>query len=204
MLLVQKRIFGNNLDDGEKLFEILHRHSIEVWGRISAWIGLGIVPPFFVIWYAHTLGFMYSWWLALPWMAISTTWIIYHLVDWYFDALLITNYSLIHVQWHGIFEREAARIEYEDIKEVSYITDGIIPTSFNYGDLSILSISGGKTVLRSIPDPQKAEQLLRKYKNDFIEFQRYTDSNQLEKILSGMVQNHVWEYGKENGFLPKR
>lgn len=204
MHLFQKVIFGNNLDDGEKLFEVIHRHSVEVWGRSFAWVFLGFLPPIIVMLYAHSQGFYYSWWWAVAWILLTSLWIIYHLIDWYFDALLVTNFSLIHVQWHGVFEREAARIEYEDIKEVSYITDGVLPTTLNYGDMSILSISGGKTVLHNVPNPQKAEQLIRKYKNNFMEFQRFTDSSQLEKILSGMVQNHVWTYGTKHGFLPRR
>jgi hypothetical protein len=204
MLLLQKIIFTGHLDDGEKLFEVVHRHSIEIWGKSFAWLVLGFAPPIATTLYAHSLGYMFSWWWTVGWIIFSLSWIIYHFIDWYFDALLITNYSLIHVEWHGIFERESARIEYEDIKEVSYITDGVLATSLDYGDMSILSISGGKTTLKNIPKPQEIEQLIRKYKMDYQEFQRFTDSSQLEKILSGMVQTHVWEYGTEHGFLPRR
>ncbi len=204
MYLFQKLLFGGHLDDGEKLFEVVHRHSIEMWGKFFAWFLLGILPPLLLTSYAHNQGFTFSWWWAVVWIALSLTWIIYHFIDWYFDVLLITNYSLVHVEWHGIFDRESARMEYEDIKEVSYITDGVLPTTFDYGDISILSISGGKTRLKSIPKPQEVEQMLRKYKQDFMEFQRFTDSAQLEKILGGMVQNHVWQYGTEHGFLPRR
>lgn len=204
MHLYQKLIFDGHLDDGEKLFEVIHRHSIEIWGKMSAWFLLGLLPPLLITLYAHSQGFQLSWWWAVLWVAISLTWIIYHFINWYFDALLITNYSLVHVEWHGIFEREAVRIEYEDIKEVSYIADGVLPTTLDYGDMSILSISGGKTTLHNIPHPQETEQMLRKYKMDYQEFQRFTDGAQLEKILSGMVQNHVWQYGTNHGFLPRR
>jgi len=203
-LFYQKLIFDGHLDDGEKLFEVLHRHSIEIWGKIIAWMFLGLIPPLFITYYAHSQGFYFSWWWASVWILLSLTWIIYHFIDWYFDALLITNYSLVHVEWHGIFEREAVRIEYEDIKEVSYISDGVLPTTLDYGNMSILSMSGGKTTLKNIPHPQEAEQMLRKYKMDYQEFQRFTDGAQLEKILSGMVQNHVWQYGSNHGFLPRR
>ncbi len=204
MHLYQKLIFDGHLDDGEKLFEVVHRHSIEMWGKIIAWFLLGFFPPIIIIAYAQSQGFYFSWWWAVVWVLLSFVWIIYHFIDWYFDALLVTNYSLIHVEWHGLFERESARIEYEDIKEVSYISDGVLATSFDYGDMSILSISGGKTTLLNIPHPQEVEQLLRRYKMNYQEFKRFTDGAQLEQIISGMVQNHVWEYGSSHGFLPRR
>lgn len=204
MLLFQKYIFQEHLNEGEKLFEVFHRHSIEIWKRLIAWILLGIILPLWIMYYAHSLEFYYSWWWAIIWILMSLSWIIYHFIDWYFDAMLITNYSVIHVQWHGIFEKEASRIEYEDMKEVNISTDGVLQTVFNYGKINILSMSGGKTTFENVPDPQNAEQILRKYRTNFVKFQRLTDGGEMEKILSEMVNQHVWKYGTENGFLPRR
>lgn len=204
MLLRQKYIFGQHLDDGEKLFEIFHRYSIEMWGRFFAWLLLGVVLPLWVTYYAYSLNFLYSWWWAIGWISLSFTWIIYHFIDWYFDVILITNYSLIHVQWHGIFDREASRIEYEDIKEVTISTEGVLQAMLDFGNIEILSISGGRTILRNIPKPQNAEQIIRRYKTNFQKFQRFTDGAEMEKIMSEMVSKHVWTYGTEYGFLPRR
>lgn len=204
MLLFQKYIFSGHLDDGEKLFEVFHRHSIEIWGKILSWILLGIITPIIFTYFAHSLEFFYSWWWSIIWIALSIPWILYHFIDWYFDALLITNYSLMYVQWHGIFDRESSRIEYEDIKEVNIYTEGILQTVLDYGDIEILSISGGKTRLKNLPNPQNTEQNIRKYKTNFQKFQRFTDSEKMEKILTEMVSSHVWKYGLKNGFLPRR
>ncbi len=204
MLFLQKYIFKEHLDTGEKLFEIFHRHSIEMWGRFISWSIIGLFIPISITLYAHNLGYNYSWWWATAWIIISLSWIIYHIIDWYFDVILITNYSIIHVQWHGIFEKESSRIEYEDMKELNISTDGILQTIFNYGQIEIFTMSGGKTLFSNIADPQNAEQILRKYKTNFTKFQRLTDSNEMETILSEMVNQHVWKYGSENGFLPRQ
>lgn len=204
MLIAQKYIFGQHLDDGEKLFEVFHRHSIEIWGRGTAWFLLGLFTPVSITLYAHSLEFMFSWWWAIGWISLSITWIFYHFIDWYFDVMLITSYSMIHVQWHGIFDREASRIEYEDIKEVTIVQEGILQAMLDYGNIQILSISGGKTMFHNIPHPQQAEQIIRRYKTNFQKFQRFTDGAEMEKILSEMVSKHVWTYGTEHGFLPRR
>lgn len=206
MHLGQKYIFLGHLDDGEKLFEVFHRHSIEIWKRSIAWVLLGIVFPLWVIFYAHDLGYSwtYDWWIIGIWIALSFSWIAYHFIDWYFDVLLITNYSMLHVQWHGLFDREASRIEYEDIKEINISSDGALQAIFNYGKIQILSISGGKTILKNMKDPQNMEQVIRKYKTNYQKFQRFTDGEGLEKILTEMVGKHVWQYGSEHGFLPRR
>lgn len=204
MLLFQRYLFGQHLDDGEKLFEVFHRHSIEMWGRSIAWFVLGVCIPLLVVWYAYQLGFEIAWWWAVGWILISLTWVLYHAIDWYFDVLLITSYSMIHVQWHGIFDKEASRIEYEDIKEVTILMEGVLQTFLDYGSIQILSISGGKTVFKNIPHPQQAEQMIRRYKTNFQKFQRFTDGAELEKMLSEMVSKHVWTYGTEHGFLPRR
>jgi len=204
MLLAQKYIFGQHLDDGEKLFEIFHRHSIEMWGRFVAWFILGVIVPLWVTYYAHSLQFFFSWWWAITWIFLSFSWILYHFIDWYFDVMLISNYSLIHVQWHGLLDREASRIEYEDIKEVTITSEGLLQAIFDYGNIQILSISGGKTVIKHIPSPQTAEQIVRRYKTNFQKFQRFTDGSEMESIMSQMVSKHVWQYGTEYGFLPRR
>lgn len=204
MLLAQKYIFGQHLDDGEKLFEVFHRHSIEIWGRLISWVIMGVVVPLSVTYYAHSLGFFFSWWWAICWISLSFTWILYHFIDWYFDVMLITNYSLIHVEWKGIFDRESSRIEYEDIKEVTITNEGILQAMFDYGNIQILSISGGRTHIKNIPSPQNAEQIVRRYKTNFQKFQRFTDGAEMEKIMSQMVSKHVWTYGTEYGFLPRR
>ncbi len=204
MLLVQKYLFKEHLDSGEKLFEVFHRHSIEIWKRIFSWIIIGVILPIWIILYAHDLNFNYSWWWAIGWITLSLSWIIYHFIDWYFDVMLITNYSILHVQWHGIFDKESSRIEYEDMKEVNISTEGALQTIFDYGQIEIATMSGGKTIFQNIPNPQEAEQTLRRYKMNFTKFQRLTDSGEMENILSEMVNQHVWKYGTEHGFLPRR
>ncbi len=204
MLLFQKYLFREHLDKGEKLFEVFHRHSIEMWKRFLSWILVGIIVPIATLLYAHNLGFNYSWWWGIGWILLSLSWIIYHFFDWYYDVILITNYSILHIQWNGFFDKQSSRIEYEDMKEVSITTEGILQTIFHYGQIEITMMSGGKTSFYNIPNPQEAEQILRRYKMNFYKFQRLTDGDEVEKILSEMVNQHVWKYGSEHGFLPRR
>lgn len=204
MILFKKWQFKKHLNDGEKLFEIFHHHSIAIWGRVFAWILVGIALPIVFILLARAMEFYYSWGWAIVWILLSTTWIAYHIFDWYFDALLITNYSLLHVKWNGIFDRNISRIEYEDIKEVEIETNGIIESFLEFGTIRIHTTAGGSLDIYNIHQPKNVEAMIRQYKSDFQKFQRYTDSVEVEKLLNEMIRKHVWEYGANHGFLPRR
>lgn len=204
IILFKRWQFKKHLNDGEKLFEILHHHSIAIWGKVFAWILLGFGLPVSLVIFAHSLEFSFSWWWAFGWVFLSLIWIFYHFIDWYFDVLLITNYSLLHVQWNGIFDKNISRIEYEDIKEVEIETSGILESILQFGTVRIHTTAGGVLEMLHIHDPKNVEEIIRQYKSDYQKFQRYVDSSQVEQFLNEMIRKHVWEYGSKHGFLPRR
>ncbi len=203
-LLFKRWQFKKHLNNGEKLFEVLHHHSIAIWGQVFAWGILGLCFPIGAILLAHSLGFLYSWWWAVLWIIGSSVWIAYHIIDWYFDVLLITNYSLLHVKWNGIFNRNISRIEYEDIKEVEIETNGILESMLEFGTVKIHTTAGGVLEMLHIHDPKTVEAIIRQYRTDHQKFLRYTDSVEVEHLLNELIRKHVWEYGSKHGFLPRR
>ncbi|MEI7510808.1 MAG: hypothetical protein WCJ84_01480 [Candidatus Peregrinibacteria bacterium] len=192
MMLLQKYLFSGHLDDGEKLFEAIHKHHFEILPKAVAAGALGIIAPWTAVFFFSA---QFPWWAALLVMLLFGIWIFYHIVDWYFDVWLITNFSLIQIEWHGLFDKSASRIDYEDLKEVGYSISGVMASSMDFGTVTLTSVSGGETVLENVPHPKEVEMMIRDYKARFLHSQHFADSEKLERILDEMVKRHVEEHG---------
>jgi hypothetical protein len=81
MYIFQNLLFRRHLDDGEKIFEIIHRHSYEIWNVILFWVAFGFLPPLLVTLYARSEGYFFSWWWTVAWIVFSLSWIFYKIID---------------------------------------------------------------------------------------------------------------------------
>ena len=190
MEIFQKIFFGSHLDEGERLFFVVHKHYIEVANAISIFFLVGVIIPLF-LWIFFSLPFFFLFIIFLG-MGI---WLIYKLIDWYFDAWLITNYSILQVDWQGFFHRTSSRIDYGDIKEVVYSINGFLATMLDFGEITILTDSGGKISLCNVCFPKKTEMIVRDYRSKYARSQRFSDTESLDQMISTLVQKHIAENG---------
>ncbi len=184
---LRDKIFSGHLDEGEKILHIAHRHVLIF--KMSAFkvFNLGIIAPTILF-----LFFPQALLVFLVWWTLGIAGILYHFIDWYFDAWLITNVGVIDVERNGLFERSSTRIEYYMIEGIAYTIKGFAQTVFNYGDITIDKMGAStQVVLKDAASPKKIERLIMKCQEQFVADKSIRDHSALKNMLSEMIAYHV-------------
>ena len=76
---------------------------------------------------------------------------------------LVTNQRVINVDQRGFFNRVITETDYAKIQEVTNSTSGMIGTTFNIGEINILTAGKeSQLTIRNIPDPYSIQQEITK------------------------------------------
>ena len=188
---LQSRIFNKHLDDGEKILAVAHKSVIVLKLKMAKTSFFGFLLPIGLY-----LLFPKAWTICLIWLLCAFFVAIYHFLDWYFDAWLLTNNGVIDIENSGLLDMTSTRIDYHMIEGISYSIKGLLQTVFNYGDITIDKL-GAKTsvVLKDAAKPKKLERMVMKYQEQFVFEQSVRDHQALKTMLSDMIAYHV-QHGK--------
>ena len=116
---------------------------------------------------------------------------LYTFADWYSDAWLLTNESIIDVHWDGFFKKSAQRIGYESIESVIYEIKGVKATLFNFGILTITNESGNIVEIENIQQPRKAEAKLNNVRNQLGEQAGKNNLETLKELLADVIEDKL-------------
>lgn len=188
--MLRDRLFKGFLEEGEELIHVLHHHVLSTFKPVFLHLLLYVAIPS-LVWYA--IPDLKLLWIAIIIFGIGKT--ISTLISWYYNALLITDVNLIDLEWHGVFHREATRIEYRQVESFSYEVSGVINTIFKIGNIEIMKLNGTVNEIKGVFNPQKNSQLLTKLQDEIINQNIRNDHEALKGILTNMIQDHI----KENG-----
>lgn len=180
---ISNLLFGSHLEKGEKIAYIAHRHIFTEYKRLFKVIFLGGFLPlvFFVLFPPLKI----AWGI---WLLFGMLKFIYDLADWYFDAWLVTNLSIIDVEWNGFFNRTSTRIEYTAIKGVSYEIKGFWNTILRYGDVNLeLATLNSIVTLEEATSPRSVERAILDTQAKFMDSKNLEDQETLKEILIGMI-----------------
>jgi hypothetical protein len=108
-------------------------------------------------------------------------------LDWYCDTWLVTNMSVITIQWNGIFSNLSSRVGFEDIEGAAYEVLGFWATVFRYGKMTLRVMSGSHFELNRVANPKKAELAIAHFRERFVTERNIKDTNSLKVLLAGMV-----------------
>jgi hypothetical protein len=193
-MVFAERAFRSFLEPGEEILEVFHRHPVVMVKKQLEILVFGVFVPLF-LWYLFPEFVLFF----TLWLVISVFRILYTVVGWYFDSLLLTNVSILDVYWNGFFDRSSSRLEYPMIEGISYAIQGFRRTVFNYGHVHI-NRSGGSSVL-DLPDavnPPKVERVILSHQEKFVSEQSIKDSDTLKSLLVTMIRHH-----NKNGGVPE-
>jgi hypothetical protein len=128
--------------------------------------------------------------VAIVWSALAITRFFYVFVDWYSDAWLITNMSVITIEWHGIFSNNSARLGFEDIEGASYEIRGFWGTILRFGNMTLRVMSGSHSDLVNVSSPKKAELALARLQDKYLNDRNMKDTSSLKDLLSSLAAHH--------------
>lgn len=184
-------MFSDYLEDDEEILFIGHRHFFVMTRDL-----IRIIVTHAVIPLAAWLFFPQLIWVYAIWAALGVVRLLLLVQDWYYDCWLITDMAVVGVEWTGYFERASDRVEYQSIEGVSYKIKGVIPTMFNYGNITLAKLGGPTTVtLKDAYNPKRVEKHIVRFQDKFLTKKNFTDQEVLKKLLSDIVSSHVKEHG---------
>ena len=183
-------LFKHYMEEGEEIFYAIHHHVITIFKPIFKTILFYLLPASFLWWLFPSFSFVW-----IIWWATGLFKIISIILAWYFNALLVTNLNLVNIEWAGLFNRQAYRIEYSQIESFSYSVTGIINTIFNFGDITIDKSSGNQVEIKGAFKPKQKAQLLTKIQDQMVNLQLRKDHDGLKGVLTSLLRSHIQEHG---------
>lgn len=189
-MIFDKIVFAKHLQEEEQLLFVVHNHWIiflPVFFKVSFF---GIFLPV-MLWILFPKIFL----VAMGWVIFGGLRLFYDALDWYLDAILVTNLGVIDLDWRGIFSKSSNRIEYEAMIGVEQDKHGFWSHIFDFGVLVIARDGHGGSEI-SLPyahHPAAAEEQILEIREQFMHHHTIHHEESLKEILSQMVAKHVRE-----------
>ncbi len=182
------RQFTRHLEDGEELHVVVHRHWL--FGvRALTW------PVLSLLLCIVFLGAAQHWAIRATFGVLglmTIEWGIRRFLDFYLDAWLVTNTSVIDIEWKGWFKRNSSRMLYSDIQGVSLEVSGFWPTVLRYGTLSVEKVSTGTSIsLPQVPKTKKVESLILKSMETYLHTKNLKNTEHVHDILAAIVSDRA-------------
>lgn len=186
-MLIGKKMFDYYLEEDEQLIAICHRHPFVYAGDLARILLIGIVIPVFLFIVFPEIVLIWS-----IWAVAGIIKVMYSLLVWFYDALLITNNSIIDIEWNGFFDRTSSRMEYQMVEGVTTELKGFMRVVFNYGNVKVTGSGGGSYIgLNDAMHPRKIETLIMTHQEKYISEKNLTDADSLKDLLVTIVRQHI-------------
>lgn len=187
---LKRILFSKFLEDGETLFYTLHRHWILVWWKMAKITILGILLPLFLA--VSFIGELNeATYFLLSWAFIGFLYSLHTFFDWYMDAWLLTDVSIIDVQWDGFFNQRSSRIDYESIESIDYDIQGFEQSILGYGQLVLIKVSGVNAVVEEINNPEKASHYISRIRTELYSTKKNQDSEAIKELLAEIISERI-------------
>ncbi len=185
---LQRFLFKKHLEEGEGILFVAHKHWFFFLKDMIKFLFFGVAFPIFLAFIFPVLSF-------LSYFLFGASFIIFLLdfCNWYYDAWIVTDMSIIDVEWISLFERRSSRVDYEIIEGISYEISGFFSYLLGFADIHIDRPSSGANpiILRHAASPKKVELELIRYRDQFLNAKNFQDEESLKDILTSMIRRQV-------------
>lgn len=188
--MIRELFYKGFLKEEEIIHVVVHRHFFFAIPHLSRDAFFGMLLPL-ALWFfiPQTLIFAAVWgWLGLLRF-------LYDLIDWYYDAWLVTNVSMLQIQWDGFFKKSSTRTEYHHVEAIGYEVKGFWATVFNYGTITVEKETGLQIVFKEAAFPKKKVEQMMQYQDLFITQKNIRDHRTLKGLLTDLLSHHFSEHG---------
>jgi hypothetical protein len=155
------------LESDEKILITLHHHWIAILGQFILVVILTVVPlvalPFLatseraqILVPLYLFG-LSLWYLLLSILAFSF-WI-----DYYLDALIVTNKRIVNINQSGLFKNEMAVFRLERVQDVTIEVPNFIATVLRYGNVTIQTAGEISFSIKEVPHCHEVKDIILKY-----------------------------------------
>lgn len=183
-MIIDKFLFRNLLDDGEKIVYVAHIHPFIVYPVLFKALFFGLMIPAIGYWLFPLMPEVWSAWAILGSMIFA-----YRLIQWYMDAWVITNMSVINFSWNSPFSHSTNRIEFGTIETTTSEIHGFWGTILRFGNLQIDNVSSSPVTLKNVTRPQKVERIIMENQSKYVHSQALRDHGQLKELLTTLLRS---------------
>lgn len=189
-MFFQRFLFRKYLNRDETLLYVVHQHWITVKDQMIriGLFGYGL-PLAFLIFFtgiSNPLSYFF-----VTWILIAFCYSLYAFLDWYLDAWLLTDISIIDTSWDGFFKQRASRIEYSMIESVNIETSGISQAILNYGHIHVIRSSGANLKMEYVSNPQQASAWLSRITSEVKSTRNAQNSEAIKNLLADIIEEHI-------------
>jgi hypothetical protein len=187
-------LFIRHLEDDEPLYIAVHKHWV-VGVRHLLLPGSALLASWTLLYFAPITPVAYA---VLVLDTPLALWTFRNFLNYFLDAWLITDRSVIDVEWHGFLHRTSTRIDYSSIEGVSYEIKGVLGTMFRYGTVTIERVGTGALVsIRDVKKPRDVESAILACQDACIRTKNMKDSAAVKDIIAEIVAERMYLKEKE-------
>ena len=183
--------FNSFLEDEEEVVNVFRRLLSPVFGKIIfhfiLWGGMA-----FGIWFFLPVNINFI--LLLP-LVVGIYKILSLYVNWYVNAIVMTDVGLVFVEWPSLFQKQSTRIDFYNLDQVGVLKLGFKSYLGNYGTLNFFQVGGHHVEFHGINRPGQVARLIEKQKEKTIDNKNFTEESALKHLISQLVLTHVKDHG---------
>jgi hypothetical protein len=113
--------------------------------RISITVPVGYIIVATIWWYVATFGF-----------------IVAKFLGWFINIYIVTNERIVDIDFYYLLYKHFSEAELNKIQDISYTSQGIFATIFNYGDVTIETAGEAPhLVFETVPHPERVVETIR-------------------------------------------
>lgn len=183
-MILDRILFRHLLDKDEKLLMVAHVHPFMIYAQLLRVMFAGILVPALAYYLFPPL---YPIWLV--WALLGVILFSYRVLQWYLDAWVITNLSVIDFEWESPFTQSTNRIEYGNIDGITNEIKGFWGTIFRFGNIQITHVSGTPLILNNVASPRKVERFIMEHQQNFVHQQGFSDQAKLKELLTKLLRS---------------
>lgn len=180
---LNNHFFSEYLEGGEQIKFVAHPHFFMfIKHSLKTFVFLVALPIVFLFYFPE------AWIGALIWLFVGVCGMFYHLIDWFFDAWIITTTGVIDVQMDGIFKKSSKRVEYHTIEGVAYTIPSFFKSVMNFGDITIDKVGAKITLtLENASNPKRIESIILENQDKYVTNKSLKDHETLKGLLADML-----------------
>lgn len=183
-MIIDNILFRDLLDESEKITHVAHVHPFVIYPILFKALFLGLLMPAIGYW---LFPLMPEVWIS--WASVGAIVFTYKLIQWYMDAWIITNMSVINFQWNSPFSKSMNRVEFGTIENTTSEIHGFWGTIFRFGNIQIVNESSTPVTLKNVSRPQKLERIIMEAQSKYIRNQTLRDHGQLKDLLTSLLRS---------------
>lgn len=191
----EETFFKKYIPEWQEIIEVFHRHIIKIIDDIILAIWLWVLIPVFLYYNSFYLQQEIEFIYLEIYLLFVYIIIIYKILDWYNDVLILTDSWVIKLDW-SLFKTNMQSTDYENIEWVEVDKKWILDTLLKKWDLVIHKFWEEEIVLDEASKPYNIVNKIEEITSQIEEPEELNKFDLMMDALWWIVSNYLWKSEK--------